>query len=89
MGRIKRGFMPAEFDKVAFALDKDAVSQVVETKFGFHIIRLVDKDPGGVMPYEQMRDFLRKYLQDEESKKRLEALTAELRKQAEIEILAE
>jgi peptidyl-prolyl cis-trans isomerase C len=36
LGRIKKGYMPAEFEKVAFALEKDAVSEVVETKFGFH-----------------------------------------------------
>ncbi len=87
LGRLKRGFMPAEFDAVAFALEKDAVSEVVETKFGFHIIKLVDKDPGGLVPYEKMRGFLRKYLQEEESKKRLVSHIAELRKKAEIEIL--
>ena len=62
LGSIKKGFMPPEFDAVAFALEKDAVSEVVETEFGFHIIKLVDKDPGGVVPYEQMRDFIKKYL---------------------------
>ena len=87
LGDIEKGFMPAEFDAVAFALEKDAVSEVVETQFGFHIIKLFDKGPGGVVPYEQMRAFLKKYLQDEESKKRLEAHIAELRKKAEIEIL--
>jgi peptidyl-prolyl cis-trans isomerase C len=87
LGRIKRGFMPAEFDKVAFALETGAVSEVVETTFGFHIIKLTDKDPGGVVPYEQMRDFLKKYLQDEESKKKLEAHIAQLRSTAQVEIL--
>ena len=87
LGRIKKGYMPAEFDKVAFALEKDAVSEVVETKFGYHIIKVVDKHPGGVVPYEQMRDFLKKYLQDEESKKKLASHIAELRKKSEIEIL--
>lgn len=87
LGPREKGFMPAEFDAVAFALEKDAVSEVVETKFGFHVIKLVDKDPGGVVPYERMRDFLKKYLQGEESKKQLAAHIAELREKAEIEIL--
>ncbi len=87
LGRIKKGFMPAEFDAAAFALEQGAVSEVVETKFGFHIIKLVEKNAGGVVPYEQMRDFLKKYLQDEESKKRLESHIAELRKKSDIEIL--
>jgi peptidyl-prolyl cis-trans isomerase C len=87
LGRIKKGFMPAEFDKVAFALEKDAVSEVVETKFGLHIIKVFDKQAARVVPYEQMRDFLKKYLQEEESKKRLASHIAELKKRAEIEIL--
>ena len=87
LGRLKKGFMPAEFDTAASALEEGAVSEVVETKFGFHIIKLVEKSPAGVIPYEQMRDFLKKYLQDEESKKKLESHIAELRKKSEIEIL--
>lgn len=87
LGRVKRGFMPPEFDDAAFALEGVAVSEVVESKFGFHIIKLIDKDPGGIVPYEHMREFLRKYLQDEESKKRLDALMVELRQKADIQIL--
>ena len=79
--------MPAEFDKVAFALEKDAVSEVVETKFGFHIIKVSEKTPARVVPYEQMRDFLKKYLQEEESKKKLASHIAELKKKSKIEIL--
>jgi peptidyl-prolyl cis-trans isomerase C len=86
LGDIKRGFMPAEFDKVAFALEEGAVSEVVETKFGFHIIKVKDKSPARVVPYEQMREFLKKYLQEEESKQRLAAHIAELKKKARIEI---
>jgi peptidyl-prolyl cis-trans isomerase C len=84
---VKRGYMPPEFDDVAFSLEKDAVSAVVETKFGYHIIKLLDKQPDGVIPYEEMRDFLRKYLQEEESKKKLAAHIAELREKSDIEIL--
>ncbi len=87
LGPTKKGFMPAEFDKVAFALEKDAVSEVVETKFGYHVIKVVDKHPAGVVPYEQMRGFLKKYLQDEESKKKLASHIAELKEESEIEIL--
>ncbi|MCU0873961.1 MAG: peptidylprolyl isomerase [Pirellulaceae bacterium] len=87
LGTRKRGDMPVEFDKVAFALEKDAVSEVVETRFGFHIIKLAEKTPAVVVPYEQMREFLKKYLQEEESKKKLAEHVAELKKKSKIEIL--
>jgi peptidyl-prolyl cis-trans isomerase C len=87
LGTRKRGDMPVEFDKVAFALEKDAVSEVVETRFGFHVIKLAEKTPAVVVPYEQMRAFLKKYLQGEESKKKLAEHIADLKKKSKIEIL--
>jgi peptidyl-prolyl cis-trans isomerase C len=87
LGFVKKGFMPKEFDQAAFALEKGAVSPVVKTKFGYHMIKVLDKKPAGIIPYEEMRDFYRKYLQEGESKKKLEAHVAELRKKSKIEVL--
>jgi peptidyl-prolyl cis-trans isomerase C len=84
---IKRGYMPQEFDKVAFAMEEDAVSEVVETKFGYHIIKVTDKKPGGIAPYEEVKDFIKTFLQQEESKKKLHAHMTELKKKAKIDIL--
>ena len=79
--------MPPEFDKVAFAMEEDAVSAVVETKFGYHVIKVADKKPGGLVPYEEVKDFIKKFLQQEESKKKLHAHMTELKKKAKIDIL--
>lgn len=84
---IKRGYMPREFDRVAFAVEKDAVSEVVETRFGYHIIKVLDKKPAGVIPYEEVKDFITKFLQQQESKKKLATHIAALRKKAKIEVL--
>ena len=84
---IKRGFMPAEFDKVAFALDEETLSDVVETKFGYHIIKVFDKKLGKVIPYEEVKEFIEKFLQEKESNERLAAHIAELKKDAKTEIL--
>jgi peptidyl-prolyl cis-trans isomerase C len=89
LGAVKKGYMPPEFDRVAFALDKGGVSEVVKTKFGYHIVKVLDKSPAGVIPYEEMRDFLRKYLQQEESRKKLASHVVELKKQSKIEILSQ
>ena len=66
---IERGYMPKEFDEVAFTIEKNTVSDIVETKFGYHIILVTDKKSGGIAPYEEVRDFIKKYLQKDESKK--------------------
>lgn len=86
---INRGYMPEEFDRVAFGLEKGKVSEVVETKFGYHIILVSDKIPEGITPYEEVRDFIRKFLQEGESKQLLENHLKKLRDKAKIEVLLE
>lgn len=43
LGWQKRGTFVPEFEAVAYSLDKDEISEPVETEFGFHIIRLNDR----------------------------------------------
>jgi peptidyl-prolyl cis-trans isomerase C len=45
LGYFGRGEMVPEFDEAAFALKKPGdISPIIETRFGFHIIKLIDKD---------------------------------------------
>jgi protein-export membrane protein SecD len=44
LGRFGRGVMTPTFETAAFALKKNEISEIVETEFGFHIIRL-DAEP--------------------------------------------
>ncbi len=39
LGRFERGQMVPEFDQAVFGLEAGAISEVVETKFGYHIIK--------------------------------------------------
>ena len=41
LGEFPRGMMVPEFDQVAFTLEPNTVSEVVETAFGFHIIKRI------------------------------------------------
>ncbi len=84
---IKRGYMPKEFEDAAFALEIDKISEVVKTKYGYHIIKVSEKIPEGQVPYEEARDFIKKYFQMDETKKRLNEHIAKLKEKAEIEIL--
>lgn len=38
-----RGDMVPEFERAAFTMKKDSVSEVIETKYGYHILKLIDK----------------------------------------------
>ena len=53
--------MIAQFEAAAFALAKPGdLSEIVETEFGFHIIKLESKQQATVKPFEEVRDQLRK-----------------------------
>lgn len=42
LGRFRRGRMVRPFEDAAFALEVNAISDVVETDFGFHVIQRTD-----------------------------------------------
>ncbi|MFD2632481.1 SurA N-terminal domain-containing protein [Idiomarina piscisalsi] len=54
---IERGVMDEDFDNAAFALENVGdTSGVVETSFGYHIIKLTDLRAGSVTPFEDVKD---------------------------------
>ena len=52
---VTRGAMVKPFEDAMFALKKGDISDVIETEFGYHIIRLTDIKPAVVPPFEQVR----------------------------------
>jgi peptidyl-prolyl cis-trans isomerase C len=56
IGYFARGQMEVKFDAVAFALVKGEVSKVLNTEFGWHVIRLEDRRMRPVPSFEDLRD---------------------------------
>ncbi|MHB8055942.1 MAG: peptidylprolyl isomerase, partial [Candidatus Aminicenantales bacterium] len=51
MGIFSAGQLPPELEKIAFALDEGKISRVIQTVYGFHLLRLDKKIAPGLMSY--------------------------------------
>ncbi|MFH1218022.1 MAG: peptidylprolyl isomerase [Pseudomonadota bacterium] len=86
LGFIEKGFMPPEFDEIAFSIEQNTTSKIFATRFGYHILQVLAKEPAGYVPVDQVSDFIKKFLEEKHvNKMRMEHIK-ELRKQANIEI---
>jgi peptidyl-prolyl cis-trans isomerase D len=48
-----------EFEKAAFSLNKGQVSELVQTVYGFHIIKVLEKETAHTKPFEEVKDSIR------------------------------
>ncbi|MFJ7649714.1 peptidyl-prolyl cis-trans isomerase [Lysinibacillus sp. NPDC097279] len=56
LGYISRGQMDEQFEEAAFALEKGAVSGVVQSAEGYHIIKVTEKVPAEEATFEDVKD---------------------------------
>ncbi|HET9718278.1 MAG TPA: peptidylprolyl isomerase [Pseudolabrys sp.] len=65
LGQITKGQTTAEFERALFALAPgELCAEPVETRYGFHIIRLERKIDGRVLPYELVARRIADYLRE-------------------------
>lgn len=85
LGYFTRGQMVKPFAEAAFALAPGEVSNIVETEFGYHLIKSVDKKPETVMAYKDIKDKLRKYLKQKNVMKKVGEYTEDLKMKSRVE----
>ncbi len=85
LGYFGRGQMVKPFEDAAFALEKDEVSEVVETRFGYHLIKLTDRRPAGTIEYEEAKERIAQNIKKEKDGQVVRQHLEMLRAKAEIE----
>lgn len=80
-----RGVFEPAFEAAVFALRPGEVSGVIESRYGFHIVKLQEKVPPRQPPYEEVRDAVRAKLFEVRYQDALARLENGLRAKARIE----
>ena len=85
LGYFTRGQMAKPFEDAAFAMKPGEVSGKVETRFGYHLIKVTDKTPETTMSYDDVKDRLGEFLKQKKMQEEINVYVKSLEEQAKIE----
>jgi len=89
LGFFPRGRMVPPFETAAFALKVGETSDIVETPFGYHILRVTDRRETRTLPLEEVQAKIVEYLERTKGDRAIRAILDEARGKAKIERLDE
>jgi len=87
LGYFERGRMDPTFEKAAFGLKTGQMSGIVETPFGYHIIKTTDHTAASTAPFDQAKQNIIQYLTEQKKQQALTAYFDSLRGASNIQIL--
>ncbi|VAX23120.1 Survival protein SurA precursor (Peptidyl-prolyl cis-trans isomerase SurA) [hydrothermal vent metagenome] len=87
LGFFERGRMVPEFEKAAFATEPGKISPVVETQFGYHILKVIEKKQAGMRPYNDVKDSIQAQLKRQKSDKQVKDYIERLKKEMNVKLL--
>jgi len=84
LGFFGRGQMVKPFEEAAFSLEEGEISPVVETRFGYHVLQVTDRQPEKTMSFEEVEADLTGVLRQEKIKVATQKYVEGLRETADI-----
>jgi peptidyl-prolyl cis-trans isomerase SurA len=89
LGIVTKGELTEEIDKAVFSLPVGSVSDPIGTKFGWHLVKVIDKVPVSYKPFADVRAELLKREQDTQFQKKLAEYLDKLKRDAVIRVSTE
>ncbi len=84
---FQKGQMVGPFENAAFAMKPGETSDIVETEFGYHIIKLTDKKAPGTMSFDEVKPRIQQQLKSQKMSQEVPKYIQTHKSTAKIEIL--
>ena len=75
---IVRGQTVPEFETAAFSLPKGAISDLVKTQYGFHIIQVIDRETARTQTFDEVKAAIQAQLQQQKAEQLGDTLSTQI-----------
>ena len=86
LGYVRPGQVVKPFEEALFSLKPGELSDIVETRLGYHLIKAGDRQPEKTIPFEALKDQLKLLLKQEKGKEEANLYIGKIRDKAKVEI---
>lgn len=86
LGFFGQGRMVADFERAAFSLEPNEISEVVKTPFGYHIIKVVERKEGPEKPFDEVKDRIRVSMLNQRRQEQVTVQFEEMKSNAKVTI---
>lgn len=87
LGFFPRGRMVPEFEKAAFSMKPNTLSDLIQTQYGYHIMLVSDRKEAGQDPYEKVQNDIKEFLKNQKQVEMVDELVESMKKNAKIEFI--
>lgn len=86
LGYFSKGQMVKPFEEAAFSVAVGDVSDIVETRFGYHLIKAEDKKEASKKSFDEVEDQIKEQLEQQKVKEQLPSYVENLKEAGDVEI---